>query len=74
VLAQIQHLVAYSGERLAQPTAPRTQLKQDVILAQSLALNRPVTFADLAGRWAADKQYGKSIEWAAKAFRDVHCR
>jgi Mannosyl-glycoprotein endo-beta-N-acetylglucosaminidase len=74
VLAQIQHLVAYSGERLAQPTAPRTQLKQDVILAQSLALNRPVTFADLSGRWAADKQYGKSIEWVAKGFRDGYCR
>ena len=74
VLGQIQHLVVYSGERLAQPTAPRTQLKQDVILTQSLALNRPVTFADLSGRWAADKQYGKSIEWVAKGFRDAHCR
>jgi hypothetical protein len=74
VLGQIQHLVVYSGERLAQPTAPRTQLKQDVILTQSLALNRPVSFADLSGRWAADKQYGKSIEWVAKGFRDAHCR
>jgi Mannosyl-glycoprotein endo-beta-N-acetylglucosaminidase len=74
VLGQIQHLVAYSGERLAQPTAPRTQLKQDEIVAKSNALNRPVTFADLAGRWAVDKQYGKSIEWVAKSFRDTHCR
>lgn len=74
VLGQIQHLVAYSGERLAQPTAPRTQLKQDEILSKSKALNRPVTFADLAGRWAIDKQYGKSIEWVAKSFRDAHCR
>ena len=35
VLAQIQHLVAYSGERLNNPTAPRTRLKMDEILARA---------------------------------------
>lgn len=73
VLAQIQHLVAYSGERLAQPVAPRTQLKQDVIIEQSSRLGRPVTFADLARRWAADKHYARSIEWVANQFRSAHC-
>ncbi len=74
VLAQIQHLVVYSGERLDNPVAPRTRLKMDEILGKSLALGRPVTFADLARRWAVDARYGTSIEWAAKSYRDQFCR
>lgn len=74
VLAQIQHLVVYSGEKIAAPVAPRTQLKQDDILAKSRELNRPVRFSDLARRWAADRRYDQSIEWAAESFRSGHCR
>lgn len=74
VLAQIQHLVVYSGERLENPTAPRTQLKMDEILTKSKALERPVTFQDLSGRWAIDRAYGRSIEWAAQSFRSAHCK
>ena len=76
VLAQIQHLVVYSGERVAQPVAPRTRLRQDDILAwtQPLSKKRPVTFQDLAGKWAADRRYGKSIDAIAARFRDSHCR
>jgi hypothetical protein len=74
VLGQIQHLVAYSGERPVNPVAPRTQLKMEEIVSKSLALQRPVNFGDLAGRWAVDKQYGKSITWAAKGFEDQYCK
>ena len=74
VLAQIQHLVVYSGETIAAPVAPRTQLKQEHILLKSRELNRPVRFSDLARRWAADPKYGQSIEWAAESFRAEHCR
>jgi Mannosyl-glycoprotein endo-beta-N-acetylglucosaminidase len=76
VLAQIQHLVVYSGERLADPVAPRTRLKQDDILSwtKPLAEKRPVTFQDLAGRWAADRKYGKSIDGIAQRFQQNHCR
>jgi len=73
VLGQIQHLVAYSGERLERPVAPRTQLKQDDIIAQSLELRRPVRFSDLAKRWAVDPKYGSSIEWVASAYRSEFC-
>lgn len=73
VLAQIQHLVAYSGEHLAAPVAPRTQLKQDDIIAVSLKLGRPVTFADLRNRWAADRNYARSIEAVADRFREQFC-
>lgn len=76
VLAQIQHLVVYSGERLAKPVGHRTRLKQDVILKSVSAIvrKRPVTFADLARRWAADRHYGRSIERIAALFRSEHCR
>lgn len=73
VLAQIQHLVAYSGERLANPVAPRTQLKQDDIIEASLRLNRTVRFSDLSRRWAVDPKYGSSIAWVAEQFRQQQC-
>ncbi|MDH4980816.1 glucosaminidase domain-containing protein [Hyphomicrobium sp. D-2] len=73
VLAQIQHLVVYSGERIASPVGERTRLKQDHILAASAPKNRRMTFADLARRWAADRNYGRSIEWVANSFREQYC-
>ena len=73
VHAQIQHLVAYSGERLADPIAPRTQLRQDDIIDQSRRLRRPVTFGDLARRWAADRRYAQSIDAVADQFRTGYC-
>jgi Mannosyl-glycoprotein endo-beta-N-acetylglucosaminidase len=73
VLAQMQHLVAYSGERLDRPVAPRTQLTQDDIIAISQRLKRPVTFGDLAGRWAVDRRYARSIESVAERFRASQC-
>ncbi|WP_083929040.1 glucosaminidase domain-containing protein [Hyphomicrobium zavarzinii] len=73
VLAQIQHLVVYSGEMINNPVAPRTQLKQEHILAKSRELNRPVRFSDLARRWAADPKYAGSIEWVAGQFRSEYC-
>lgn len=73
VLAQIHHLVAYSGERLAQPSAPRTKLKQDVIIRVSLRLGRNVRFSDLSGRWAADRKYHTKIARLAAAFGKQYC-
>lgn len=73
VLAQIQHLVAYSGQRLDNPVGPRTRLKQDDIVAASARLGRPVRFADLARRWAVDPRYGHSIEWVADRYREMYC-
>ena len=73
VLAQMQHLIAYSGERVANPLAPRTREKQDDIIELSLALGRPVRFSDLANRWAKDRNYAKSIEWVADRYRQANC-
>lgn len=73
VLGHIQHLVAYSGERLAAPVAPRTRAKQDDIISASSRTGRPVRFSDLARRWAVDRRYGQSIEAIADSFRKTHC-
>jgi hypothetical protein len=73
VLGQIQHLVAYSGERIAMPVANRTREKQDDIVAASLKLGRPVTFRDLSGRWAADRRYWRSISFVADVYKRRFC-
>jgi len=75
VRAQLEHLVVYSGEPVAEPTAPRTRLAQANILAWTVPLSkkRPVTFQDLAGKWAADKKYWRSIESIAERFRSIYC-
>jgi hypothetical protein len=73
VHAQIQHLVAYSGERIADPIALRTRKVQDDVVEVSQRLGRPVTFGDLARRWAVDRAYGKSIDYIAGLFKKKFC-
>ncbi len=73
VLAQMQHLTAYSGQRVDNPVGRRTREKQDEIIQKSKALGRPVTFSDLTRRWAVDRRYGTSIEFVATRFRTAYC-
>ena len=73
VLAQMQHLVAYSGEKVESPVGARTREVQDGIISQSKRLGRPVRFGDLTRRWAADSQYARSIVSVAERFRSAHC-
>ena len=73
VLAQIQHLVAYSGEIVVNPVAPRTREVQQKVVELSRAVGRPLNYRDLAGRWAADRKYGQSIEFIAERFRAQFC-
>jgi hypothetical protein len=73
VLAQLQHLVAYSGERVANPAAARTREQQEDIVAQSRALKRPITFRDLTRRWASDRHYASSIAAVAARFYQSFC-
>lgn len=73
VLGQIQHLVAYSGERVANPVANRTREKQDDIIAASQKLGRPVNFRDLSGRWAVDRRYWRSIAFVADVYNRRFC-
>ena len=74
VLAQIQHLVAYSGEKVEQAVAPRTRENQGSIIDRSRKLARAVRFSDLQMRWAMDRRYADKIRSIADAFFDTHCR
>lgn len=73
VLAQIQHLIAYSGEYLADPVAPRTRLKQDVIVSVSRKKGRSIRFSDLTKRWAADPRYHIALAKTANHFMSGYC-
>lgn len=74
VLAQIQHLIAYSGQRVESAVAPRTRENQDAIIDRSRRLSRPVRFSDLQMRWAMDRRYASKIRSIAEAFQETHCR
>ncbi|MEZ5817850.1 MAG: glucosaminidase domain-containing protein [Hyphomicrobiaceae bacterium] len=73
VLAQMQHLIAYSGEWVEKPVARRTREKQSDIISASRRLRRAVTFQDLAGRWAVDRRYGRTIASIAELYRKRFC-
>jgi hypothetical protein len=73
VKAQMQHLVAYSGELVADPVAARTRAKQGDIVALSRRLRRPVRFDDLASRWAKDRNYAASIAVVAERYHLANC-
>jgi len=73
VLAQIQHLVVYSGEHVANPVGHRTKLKQDDIIETVARFKGRTTFSDLSRRWAADRHYGAAIEWVAGKYRATYC-
>lgn len=73
VLGQMQHLMAYSGERVDDPVATRTREKQDDIISLSRRLGRPPTFRDLAGRWAVDRRYARSISFIADLYKRRFC-
>jgi Mannosyl-glycoprotein endo-beta-N-acetylglucosaminidase len=74
VLAQMQHLVAYSGERVDNAVAPRTRENQAAIIDRSKKLARAVRYSDLQQRWAMDRRYADKIRSIADAFHDNHCR
>jgi hypothetical protein len=73
VLAQMQHLLAYAGERVVAPVATRTRENQDDIIKISQSLRRPVRFSDLTNRWAADSSYARSMDILATRFQEAHC-
>ena len=74
VLAQIQHLIAYSGERVEQAVAQRTRDNQGSIIERSRKLARAVRFSDLQMRWAMDRRYADKLRSIADAFYDTQCQ
>ena len=71
VRAHLEHLLLYSGEKLDNPTADRTRKVQEwgVLTSWLAHFNRPVTFSDLAAKWAPGSgSYSRMLEAIAENF------
>jgi hypothetical protein len=74
VLAHMHHVRLYSGDPVERPVARRTRDVRSFLQPWAKSLGRPVTFADLAARWAPqDKEYASRIEEMAQEYRKAHC-
>jgi hypothetical protein len=76
VRAHLEHLLLYSGERLASPVADRTRKVQEwgVLTAWQSRFKRPITFADLAEKWAPGASgYGRLLQGLQDNFAEF-CR
>lgn len=75
--AHIEHLVMYSGERVENPVAERTRNVQEwgVLTEWQKSLGGPVTFTQLAKKWApGSRRYAADIEAIADRFFDGVCK
>ena len=74
VRAHLEHLLHYSGAKLDNPTAERTRKVQEwgVLTSWHAQFNRPITYADLAAKWApGSNSYSKMLEAIAERFDPV---
>ena len=77
VRAHLEHIVMYSGERVDNPVAERTRNIQDwgVLTSWQRGFSRPITYADLAKKWApGSRRYTRDIQAIATRFFDGPCR
>jgi hypothetical protein len=75
VRAHLEHLLLYSGERLESPTAERTRKVQEwgVLTSWHARFDRPITFGDLAAKWApGSTSYTRMLDGIAERF-DIFC-
>lgn len=76
VRAHLEHLRLYAGDPVDDPVAERTRKVREwgVLTSWQRSLKKPVTFRDLARKWAPwDKSYPSEIQSVAERFRDDHC-
>jgi hypothetical protein len=77
VRAHLEHLVMYTGEKLANPVAERTRKVQEwgVLTDWQKTIKGPMTFTQLARKWAPPaRKYAQEIESVAENFADGACR
>jgi hypothetical protein len=76
VLAQLQHVLLYSGERIENPVAERTRKVQEwgILKSMQRRAHGSVTFRDLARKWAPGSNYVSGLESIADRFRDGFCK
>ncbi len=75
VLAHLQHVLMYAGEPIPAPVAERTQkvIEWRVLDDWRASIKGPMTFAQLAQKWANNRTYANSIETVAEAFEQRYC-
>ncbi len=77
VRAHLEHLVMYTGEKVANPVAERTRKVQEwgVLTEWQKTIKGPVTFAQLARKWAPPaRKYAEDIESVANSFAEGACK
>jgi Mannosyl-glycoprotein endo-beta-N-acetylglucosaminidase len=77
VRAHLEHLVMYTGEKVANPVAERTRKVQEwgVLTEWQKTIKGPVTFAQLARKWAPPaRKYAEDIEAVADSFAEGACK
>lgn len=76
VRGHLEHVLHYSGAQLPAPVAERTRKVQiwRVLESWHAGFRRPITFTDLALRWAPNvPAYLASLEEIAGSFEDQYC-
>jgi len=75
VLAHLQHVLMYTGEPIPAPVAERTQkiIEWRVLDDWRAGIKGPMTYADLARRWANNKSYADTISAHAEIFEERFC-
>ena len=76
VLAHLQHVAVYAGDAVENPVADRTRkiIEWKIGEAVKRSAKGPVTYSDLARKWAANRDYADAIETHARRFYAEFCR
>ena len=77
VRAHLEHLIMYTGEKVANPVAERTRKVQEwgVLTEWQKTIKGPLTFAQLAKKWAPPaRKYAHEIEQVSENFVDGPCK
>jgi len=76
VRGHLEHLLLYAGQRVDNPVAERTRKVQEwaVLTPWHAKFTRPITFTDLAAKWApGSNAYGRMMEAIADKFAEDFC-
>lgn len=75
VLAHLQHILLYAGDPVENPVAERTRKVAEwgVLKAWQAKIKGPMTYAQLAKRWASGSDYAEAIEAHADRYFAQFC-
>jgi Mannosyl-glycoprotein endo-beta-N-acetylglucosaminidase len=75
VRAHIEHIMLYAGRPVDNPAAERTRKVRQwgLLTTWQKGFNRPITFADLATRWAGNRSYASMLQTVAEQFQQSVC-